>query len=52
MAESGLLWQVGDIGSSNLELTTYESDIITLECLLPDDRDFQYSELISLPLEL
>ncbi|PNF38601.1 hypothetical protein B7P43_G03944 [Cryptotermes secundus] len=50
--ESGLLGQVGDIGSSNLALTTYESDIITLEFPLPDDTDFQYSELISLPLEL
>lgn len=50
--ESGLLWQVDDIGSSDLALTIDEFDTITLECPLHDYTDFQYSELLSLPLEL
>jgi hypothetical protein len=52
MEESGLLGHVSDIGSSNLALTTDESDIITLEYLLPEEMDFQYCELIPLPPEL
>jgi hypothetical protein len=52
--ESGLLGQVGDIESSNLalELTTDESDMITLEYLFPQETDFQCYELTSLPLQL
>lgn len=52
--ESGLLGQVGDTGSSNLafELTTDESDMITLEYLFPQETDFQCYEFASLPLQL
>jgi hypothetical protein len=59
--ESGLLGQVDDIGTSNLAtdlnppalgLTADGADIITLDSLFPDETDFQYYELITLPLEL
>jgi hypothetical protein len=47
LEESGLLWQVGDTGSSDLTL-----ELTTDEYLFLQETDFQCYELASLPLQI